>query len=1358
MATQLWGSRFSCFKLELLRIFRWGRFAVVVAFFFLPLPGANAQSVPGRENVTTYHYDEARTGQNLNETTLAPGNVTPTQFGKLFSYPLDGFAYTQPLYLSGVFVPGRGARNLVYIATEHDSVYAFDADDPNPTSGGGLLWQRFFINPAAGVTTIPTIEVYPNVNVPDIRPEIGITGTPVIDYDPTTGGGTLYVVVKTKEVRGSDTHYVHKLHALDVGTGADVTLPDGQLIADTIFNGTGSLYIHDPANPCVPGTGDGSQGGQVCFNSLRELNRPALALRDGVVWVAFASHGDNGPYHGWLLGYSKTDLSLVARFNTTPSGGLGGIWESGDAPAFDNAGNIYVVTGNGTFRTDPDGTKNYGESVLKLSPMPGDDGILRVLDSFTSFEQATLNQSDVDQGSGGIMLLPDQPGAHPHLLVQTGKRGKIFLLDRDNFGGYRHGTGCDQEPVLESCDGVLQFTPNGTVGGGSYGTPAYFNTGSKQFIYYGGNGDSIKSFPFDASAGGLDLLSGSASIENFGFTGVTPTISASGANDAILWGLDVNGYGIPQKPTSSPMVLHAYDASSLFTELYSSDQTGTRDRMGDAVKFNTPTVANGHVYVGTQTSLEVFGLFPPAFAIPAVPSNLIATSGPPSPVPPSIILNWTNNATDATGVEIERSFNGIDFALLTTVGRNQTTYTDNAVQSSIKYYYRLRAANQIGESDPSNIASATTHIGGPLVQVNDIFDMQVRLTWNSTAPPDGHYTVARSSDGSAFTTVATLPAGTTQFTDSVSFGTYFYKVTAFNADSSDRADSNITSATVGPESIAHSAGFASHNDLTANANTSRSIFMDTMTCSDGSHCIRLTDGQNSEAGTVFTNSQVGIRKFTTTFTFQARPGTVPMADGLTFIIQSVSAAAIGNSGGGMGYSGIQHSVAIKFDLFNHGHGGYSTGLYVDGHNPDVPGSGEADISLTGTPIDLTSGHPFKVNLTYDSTSRSLVEQITDTTNGASYIIDDFPPLDIPAHVNGDTAFVGFGAGTGGFNAIQDILSWTFTIDESALPPRRPGNLATSKIEEATPNHFTVTLSWKGSNAYTATGYRLERSTDGSNYAQIAQLTVDQTSYTDLDLTAGGYFYRVRSFNATQNSAYSSAICVPLASGGTIDHSTGFSCSGDLNPNGSASIPGALARLTDGGGFEAGSIFSLNKINITKFETTFKFQIHPPGNPPMADGMCFVIQGNSPFALGPNGGGLGYGPDTRGGPRGIRNSICVKFDIFDNQGEGNDSTGLFADGRSPTLPERDSGDVLVDLRPTPIDLNSQHVFQVDLSYDGTILTEKITDTVASQSLTTTYPVNIPAAVGGNTAFVGFTGGTGGLTSTQEVQSWIFRLSP
>jgi hypothetical protein len=1314
-------------------------------------------------NVTQYHYDSSGTGQNLGETTLTPDNVNPTQFGKLFTDAVDGFVYTQPLYLSGVMT-ASGPHNVVYVGTTHDSVYAFDADD------GGLLWQRSFINSAAGIIPVPTPDLYPTggvgfvTGIPDIRPEIGITGTPVIDYNPDTGAGTLFVVTKTRETRGTVFHYVQKLYALDVGTGAD-RIPGGKLIGDSSYNiSDGSFVSHDPANPCVPGTGDGSINGMSCFHGRRNNQRMGLALFNGVVWITFSSHGDQGPYHGWVLGYDEATLNLVAKLNTTPNGGLAGIWEGGGAPVFDAAGNMYLVTGNGTFRTDPGpnppAAVNYGETNIKLSTTPDSNGVLPVLDFFVSFEQQALNNGDVDQGSGGITILP------AGYVVQTGKRGKIYVMDPTNLGGYRHGTGCDQEPVLETCDNTLEHSPNGTVRGGSYSTPAVFFNGSNTHLYYGGNGDNIKQFRLDPDTGLIsDFTPFTQSDHAFGFTGVTPTISANGSDSGILWGLDVSGFGPPQRQQPSPTILFAYDASDLSHLLYSSDTSSQRDQMGDGVKFNTPTVANGRVYVGTQGTcqetdktancgtLEVFGLFPDVTSAPSAPSGLSAMTGPPFPAAPSITLTWTNNADNATGVIIERSINGTTFAPVAQVGRNRNTFTDTNVLPATTYFYRVRATNQLGDSTTTNVASATTHVAGSVVTTFDIFDSAVNLHFTQSSPAGGHYDVQRSTDGTSFSTVGSVPASTTSFvsfTDTgLAFGTYFYRV--ITVAGSDSAMSNTTTATVGPVNVTHGSGFANHADLTANGNTTFP-----------SNTIQLTDGMNGEAGTVFTNTAVGIRRFTSSFTIQQSG----IADGMAFIIQSNSSTALGNGGGGLGYSGIGNSVAIKFDLFNHGHGGYTTGLYVDGHNPDTPSAGEADISLNGTCLDLHG--TTKVDLSYDSsTNKKLIETLTDVNNPSCVItIDDYPPVDIPAHVGSDTAFVGFGAGTGGLASTNVVKFWTLTSDESGFPPRKPSNLQVTNITPTDPTHVTISLAWKGNNAYTATGYRLERSINGGAFAQIGgDLPVSQTSFNDANLAApGNYAYRVRSFNATSqstNAPSDAGLCTPVGAGGGLDHSTGFACNGDLDTNGSTryatiSTPqftGTAARLTDGGGGEAGSIFTVNRLDITHFHTSFVFRIHDPAN---ADGMCFVIQGNDPFQLGFSGGGLGYGSDSRTGPIGIPKSLCVKFDIFDNAGEGVNSTGLFLDGRSPTNPERDSPDVLVNLDGTTINLRSQDRFQVDLMYDGTTLTEKITDLDSGAApFTTSYTVNIPAHVGGNTGFIGYTGGTGGLTATQDVQKWTFQ---
>jgi hypothetical protein len=550
-----------------------------VRLYIEPLEGRIQPSV----DVLTFHNDVARTGANLNETQLTPANVNTSTFGQLFSYPVDGQIYAQPLIKTNITIPGLGTHDVVLVATENDSVYAFDANS-NSGSDASPLWHDSFTNPAAGITAVPWQPTMQG----DIQPVIGITATPVID----SGTNTMYVVVKTQEVRADGTHFVQRLHALDITTGTE-KFGGPALVGDTMQDGGPDGGYTDATPIAVAGTGDGSDGTTLRFNALRENNRSGLVLSGGVVYLAFGSHGDVDPYHGWVVGFSASTLKLVSTFCDTPDGGHGGIWMSGDALAVDASGNLYFAAGDGPFDANTGGS-DYGGAIVKLSPTPDANGQLPVLDYFTPHDNARLSDLNLDEGSGGVLLLPDQPGPNPHLLVQAGKIGRIYLIDRDTgtMGGFNATT-----------DNVVQALPDGSISG-SYDAPAYFNNGSQQLIYYLGPTDVLKSFSL--ASGLLSQQPFAQTSQPFNFPGASPSISASGTQNAIVWALDTALNGTDANPNGSA-VLHAYDATTL-EEIYNSSQLPGTDQLGNAVKFTVPVVANGKVYIGTQTGLYVFGL------------------------------------------------------------------------------------------------------------------------------------------------------------------------------------------------------------------------------------------------------------------------------------------------------------------------------------------------------------------------------------------------------------------------------------------------------------------------------------------------------------------------------------------------------------------------------------------------------------------------------------------------------------------------------------------------------------------------------------------------------------------------------
>lgn len=704
-------------------------------------------------SVTVYRNDASSSGVNAAETTLTPANVNASTFGKLFSTSVDGLVQTQPLFMPAVNVttgPNAGTHDLVFIGTQHDSLYAIDAQN------GTVVWKTSFLD--SGLSGATSITSVPNADVgtSDVAPEIGICGTPVIDS--TTH--LLYVAAKTKQVVGANTHYVYTLYKIDYTNGnatTDANISASTIIGDTICNNTqiaNPVYtfrtnasptaVQDPftANSSADDAITVNGQSRVYFNALREFDRCGLFISGSVVYLPFASHGDNTPYHGWLLGYNKSTLAPVAALNTTPNGGLGGIWESGCAPGVDGSGNIYVVTGNGTF----DGNNNYssgnsapgpvtgldgngfpaqgdyGDCVVKIAvdatTSVGNQGVngwgLKVVDYFSPINNQSLSDGDSDLGSGGCTLLPDSAGsgAHPHLLVAAGKQGNLYLIDRDNMGKF------------STTDHVVQeqtFT-------GSFSAPAFFNG----TLYWALVQNNALAFTI---SDGVMATNPVASPDGYGWPGANIVISANQTTNGVAWTLN-----------RSAGWLTAYAADNIADVLYTSnDAGGGRDSVGTLTKFSLPTVANGHVFVGTTNALVVYGLL--SATPPAKPT--VATGLASSITPASASVTGTANP--------EGSDTLVSFQYGTTTGYgNSTTAQDQGSGSSSGTFTQA-----IGGLNPSTIyhyRAVATSVGGTVFGADKTFK-----------------TAAQQSIGSspqAYVTASGVQVGYTVKTDDLATSVY----------------------------------------------------------------------------------------------------------------------------------------------------------------------------------------------------------------------------------------------------------------------------------------------------------------------------------------------------------------------------------------------------------------------------------------------------------------------------------------------------------------------------------------------------------------------------------------------------------
>ena len=929
--------------------------AILVLFVLCAAPEIFAQTP-----ILTHHYDNARTGQNTSETILTPANVSSGAFGKLFALTADGYVYAQPLYVPNLVIPSNGTHNVIFIATEHDSVYAYDADN------GALLWFRTFLS--SGVTTLSPSDVG---NTQDIHPEMGITGTPVIDPAMTT----MYVVVNTKESAG----LIYRLHALDITTGLDKLTP-------VMLTGS------------VPGTAPDGANGIVPFNPQWANQRPGLLLYKGFLFIGFASHGDNGPWHGWILGYNASTLAQTGIWNTSPNGKGNGIWGAGSGLAVDANGSLYVSTGNGDFTTTvpappPSTTIDYGDSIVRVSLA---NGVPVPVDYFTPYNQQSLDNADTDVGSGGVLIPPTQGGPFPDILIQAGKQGSMYVVNRDKMtnDGSHYCNGCTSDPE------IIQTV---TGSGGLWSMPSYWNGN----VYTWGNGSNLKAFSL--VNGRLSTSATSQSAESSGFPGSTVAISSNGTTNGIVWAVETDAY-----PSNGPAILRAYDATDVATLWWGSNITGGGNTLGPAVKFVVPVVTNGKVYVGAQYEVDVFGIINPANQAVAPTFNPPAGSYAGSisvtlstTTPNANIYYTTDGTLPSTASTV---YTGTPIPLSVTTTLKAIAVAEGLIQSNDSTAAYVLASQT---APPSFSPAPGSYLSAQMVALtDDTAGATIYYTTDSSTPTHSSAVYSKPISVAATTTIRALAASSGLSDSGIVAGVY-----------------NINPS--GTTSINFGLGFSNPGCMQFNGSTKL----------DDSR-LQLTDGGTNEAGSAFCSTQVDVRGFTTDFTFQLSNAN---ADGIAFVIQNAPAgvSALGAAGGALGWQGITNSIAIKFDLYNNnGEGDDSTGIYTSGQAPTTPA-----IDLTSSGIDLHSGDTMAVHMTYDGTN--LIMTITDAVANATFTHSW--PINIPSVVGGTLAYAGFTGGTGGMTASQKIESWTFV---SSVPLSQQWTIVTTS--ESAPNASALT--------------------------------------------------------------------------------------------------------------------------------------------------------------------------------------------------------------------------------------------------------------------------------------------------------------